>query len=267
MLGWLNRTGYSFRTAFMPNYTTSRQYVPNMVSCQVPYTRQVAIRGTRRVTINETRMVAEKKMERVPVQQLAYREETVTVMKPQTAYRTVPIGTSMAYGYGGYGYGSTATAFAPYIIDGGSTRTALSPEPDPISNTPRSANRSNSPFPEDDDDGLDTGRSRTADGTMVNPTGYERPLAPTPAAGSPTKTFPHEADDTTTQPNDTLFFDPSTKRESKPLVIPATYRKSEAGNQTSNKTSGWRASRRTDFADTRRGSMPSSRVSLTSSVD
>ncbi len=28
VIGWLNRTGYSLQTAFMPSYTTSRQYVP-----------------------------------------------------------------------------------------------------------------------------------------------------------------------------------------------------------------------------------------------
>ncbi len=134
-MGWLNRTGYSFRSAFRPNYYTSRQYVPKMMACTVPTTRQVAVRGTRRVTVNETKMVAHKTTERVAVQKLDYRERVVTVMRPQTAYRTVPIGSRMAYGYGGYGIGS-ATAFAPSIIE---SRTAQSPEPDPGFSRSRSA--------------------------------------------------------------------------------------------------------------------------------
>ncbi|MEO2036575.1 MAG: hypothetical protein ABGZ35_31250 [Planctomycetaceae bacterium] len=149
VIGWLNRTGYSFRSAFRPNYYTARQYVPNVMACSVPVTRQVAVRGTRRVAVNETRMVAEKKTERVAVQKLEHRDRVVTVMRPQTAYRTVPIGSQLAYGYGaGYGLGS-ATAFAPTIID---TQTALNPEPDPISGT-RSAilDDKKEPFKDDQD--------------------------------------------------------------------------------------------------------------------
>jgi len=98
LIGWMNRTGYSMRTAFTPNYTTSRQYVPNVVACSVPYTRQVAVHGTRRVTVQETEMVAERKTQKVQVQKMVMKSQEVTVMRPQTAYRTVPIGTAMAYG-------------------------------------------------------------------------------------------------------------------------------------------------------------------------
>lgn len=140
VIGWLNRSGYSFRSAMTPNYTTSRQYVPSMVTCNVPVTRQVAVPGTRRVTVNETEMVAERKTEKVAVQKLAYRKEEVTVMRPQTAYRTVPIGTSVAYGPGGYGsttaympyYGGSAMAYGYPIIDNSATRSALAPRTDSI---------------------------------------------------------------------------------------------------------------------------------------
>ena len=54
VLGWMNRTGYSMRSAFVPKYTTSRQYVPSMMTCNVPQVRQVAVQGTRRVTVQET---------------------------------------------------------------------------------------------------------------------------------------------------------------------------------------------------------------------
>ncbi|MEO2016759.1 MAG: hypothetical protein ABGZ53_20575 [Fuerstiella sp.] len=144
MIGWLNRTGYSFRNSFTPNYRTARQYVPRRVTCNVPVSRQVAVRGTKQVVVNETKMVAEKKTERVAVRRLVMRSVEQTVLRPQIAYRTVPIGSSLAYGrggnrlaYGGFGYpGSTSTA---WIVDDedSSKRTANRPEPDPISGTRR----------------------------------------------------------------------------------------------------------------------------------
>ena len=135
LIGWLNRTGYSFRTAFRPNYYTSRQYVPNMMACTFPVTRQVAVTGTRRVTVNETKMVAQKTTERVAVQRLDYRERVVTVMRPETAYRRVPIGSRLAYRYGI----NSATAFAPII----ESRTARVPEPDPNFNERSAGNGRN----------------------------------------------------------------------------------------------------------------------------
>jgi hypothetical protein len=150
MIGWLNRTGYSFRNSFTPNYRTTRQYVPRMVTCNVPVSRQVAVQGTKRVVVNDTKMVAHKTTERVAVRKLVMRTVEQTVLRPQVAYRTVPIGTSLAYGrtgnmmaYGGFGYpGSTNTALI--IEDDASTRTARRPEPDPIGGT-----RSAEAFPED----------------------------------------------------------------------------------------------------------------------
>ncbi|MGV2339667.1 MAG UNVERIFIED_CONTAM: hypothetical protein LVR18_38610 [Planctomycetaceae bacterium] len=88
VIGWLNRTGYSMRTAFMPNYTTSREYVPNLVAFNVPVTRQVAIRGTQRVAVQETKMVAERREEKVPFQQMVMEERVMTVMRPETAWRS-----------------------------------------------------------------------------------------------------------------------------------------------------------------------------------
>ncbi|MFM7056929.1 MAG: hypothetical protein ACKO2P_08400 [Planctomycetota bacterium] len=124
VIGWLNRTGYSMRTAFMPNYTTSREYVPNLVAFNVPVTRQVAIRGTQRVAVQETRMVAEKRDEQVPYQRLVMRREERTVMRPETAWRTVPIGTATAWGP----WGATQTVYALPSTE--SSRTAATPQPD-----------------------------------------------------------------------------------------------------------------------------------------
>jgi hypothetical protein len=124
VIGWLNRTGYSMRTAFMPNYTTSREYVPNLVAFNVPVTRQVAIRGTQRVAVQETKMVAERREEKVPYQQMVMEERVMTVMRPETAWRTVPIGTATAWGP----WGPTQTVYA--LPSAESTRTAATPQPD-----------------------------------------------------------------------------------------------------------------------------------------
>ncbi len=262
LIGWMNRTGYSFRSAFTPNYTRSRQYVPQMMACSVPYTRQVAIHGVRQVAVAETKMVAETKRVSVPVQELAFREETVTVMRPQTAYRTVPIGTSMAYGYGGYGM--TSTAMAPIIIDG--TRTALSPQPDPISGT-RSAQ---APFKED---GKDEQYNRSANDAAdsFKRSSYETPLRPANPTRQP-RMLPHEAD----QPADPepFEFNPSTRRETDALVIPAAYRPTpttraavESEAPTSVSSTGWKARRRSRYREDSGSSLMSEKISLTQTSD
>lgn len=134
VIGWLNRTGYQLQSAFRPRYTAIRQYRPQVVACSIPYTRQVAVRGTREVAYNVTRMVPTRTVQKRAVQRLTYVDQEVTVMRPRTTYRTVPIGTSVAYAPMG---GPGAVAFGPYggirsaeIIDDRPTRSALTPEPD-----------------------------------------------------------------------------------------------------------------------------------------
>ncbi|HAP07809.1 MAG TPA: hypothetical protein DCR20_08265 [Planctomycetaceae bacterium] len=123
VVGWLNRTGYSMRTAFMPSYTTSREYVPNVMAFSVPVTRQVAVRSTQRMTYQETRLVRKVEMEKVPVQKLVYKPEQRTVMRPETTWRTVPIGTAMAMSP----WGGVQTVYGVPV----QTRTAAGPRPDP----------------------------------------------------------------------------------------------------------------------------------------
>ncbi len=227
VIGWMNRTGYSMRTAFMPNYTTSRQYVPNMVTCSVPYTRQVAIQGTRRVTVQETKMVAERKTEKVAVQKLVMKTQTVEVMRPQTAYRTVPIGTQTAYGMPYIG--GSQFAYGGYIID--STRTAAAPTPD--SNFSES-NRTT--FKEDSNDSKSFERERTAEeNNPVRGSSLER--TPLPADEEPA--FPPS----TRRGSDRERNDADARR-----ATPAAYRK-QAGVETAaakpvSKSSGWRATRK-----------------------
>ncbi|MCA9065254.1 MAG: hypothetical protein KDA96_19430 [Planctomycetaceae bacterium] len=183
VIGFVFLTSQSLPRSTLLHYTTSRQYVPNMVACTVPTTRQVAIQGTRRVAVQETKMVAEVKTEKVAVQKLAYRKQEMTVMRPQTAYHTVPIGTSVAFapGFGTqtayYPYaGGAMTAFGVPVID--NTRTALGPTPDKISTKTSDGNM----FDED------APRSSLNDtGTSVHGSSYER-TTPLPQTDSPGQT-------------------------------------------------------------------------------
>lgn len=127
-LGWLNRTGYQIRSAFTPRYTAQRQYVPNMVAMQVPTTRYVAQKGARQVTYNVTKYEPYTTTHRVAVTETHMVAETHLVNQPVTTYRTVPVGTTVAYApvgsavalggtissvaYGPIQYGSAATATA-----------------------------------------------------------------------------------------------------------------------------------------------------------
>ena len=238
MIGWLNRTGYSFRNSFTPNYRTARQYVPRMVTCNVPVSRQVAVRGTKRVVVNDTKMVAEKKTERVAVRKLVMRTVEQTVLKPQTAYRTVPIGSSLAYGragntlaYGGFGYpGSTSTA---WIIDEDtSTRTARRPEPDPISGT-----RSAEAFKEDSEPAR-TGERTFDRNTSESENKFQRssyqslPPAEPPALKQP-PSFPGDTDIKPNYPT----FDSSQRSPSR--IAPARYT-----TVSPSAAGGWKTSRR-----------------------
>ena len=256
VIGWLNRTGYSMRTAFMPSYTTSRQYVPNMMACSVPVTRQVAVQGTRRVTVAETQMVAEKKIERVPVQKLAYRKEEVTVMRPQTAYRTVPIGTSVAYapGYGGMTayspyYGGSAMAYGlPIIEDANSSRTALGPKPDPIGGGSSRSADNTTPFREDD--------PRSSSNTFKR--------SESPIGGASLQTFPN---DNSGAGNDSVepFFPNQTRTDGRSLLIPARLERQQAVTVRKNVTeSGWKRTTRS-LSESRLSGTSPARSSLSDS--
>ncbi|HSG69323.1 MAG TPA: hypothetical protein VLA12_02855 [Planctomycetaceae bacterium] len=132
--GWLNRTSYGIRSAFTPNYRTTRLYQPNIVTQSVPVTRQVAVRSTRQVTYNETRYEPRTTTRRVAVNTTKMVAVEEDVLQPVTVYRTVPTGTAITYApYG------TAITYAPLGIT--TSQTVLAPAPDPISGT-RSADRS-----------------------------------------------------------------------------------------------------------------------------
>ena len=237
VMGWMSRTGYSMRTAFVPNYTTSREYVPSMMTCNVPSVRQVAVQGTRSVTVQDTKMVAELKREKVAVQKLVMRKEEITVMRPQTAYRTVPIGSSMAYG--GY-YGGTQMAFGYPIIDS-TIQSAQRPTPDPVGG----------------------GASRTA--TKENfeaDKPYDRSSSTTPADGAS-----YEAPARDDEPT---VFPPSARRESNKEVVPAAHRRSSStaatGADSGSKSSGWRATRKSSERSISQSDLTKPSISMADSV-
>jgi hypothetical protein len=212
VVGWFNRTGYSMRTAFMPNYTTSREYVPNLVTCNVPVTRQVAVRGTQRVSVQETRMVAEAREEKVQVQRLVMKKEQRVVMRPETSWRTVPIGTATAFGPW---IGGTQTVYgAP------SSRTAAAPAPDPIGGG--SAERS-----AEGSDGERRFERSANDGENVRGSGYEREIRE-----------PNDSDPDFPLPQTKRTTEPSGNRSARSRVVVET-----ASVRTSD-DSGWHASRR-----------------------
>jgi len=109
----MSRKNYSMRMAFTPQYRTTRHYVPNVVTQNVPVTRQVAVHQTRKVTYNVARMVPYTTTRKVAVNSTRYVKTTVTAMKPVTVMRSIPT-TRTAYVYpSNGGFGGTTTALSP----------------------------------------------------------------------------------------------------------------------------------------------------------
>ncbi len=167
--GWLNRTGFEMRQAFTPRYRTTRSYVPNVVTQAIPVTRRVAEHGTRKVTYNVTRMEPRTTTRKVAVNKVKYVSREITVQRPVTVMRTVPIGSAIAY--------------APF---GTPTATALAPSPDPISarssNTPTRTAEGNAPTYNGGSDGAykrtdnpnNSMFPQDSGGTNVNRSSYEQ---------------------------------------------------------------------------------------------
>ena len=247
VLGWMNRTGYSMKTAFVPNYTTSRQYVPNMMTCNVPTVRQVAVQGTKRVSVQETKMVAEVQKQQVAVQKMVMRKQEVTVMRPQTVMQTVPIGTSMAFGgYGGYSqmaYGGivTQTASTAQSPDcNPTTQSVQRPVPDTIGGgAARSANREN----------FEADKPYDRNSTPADGASLEKPAR----------------DD-----EEPALFPSSTRRDSNKAILPTTHRRTSltsTDNTTSgSKSSGWRASRKSSERSISQSELSKPSISMADSV-
>jgi hypothetical protein len=114
LFGFLNRTGYSIRMAFTPRVWTERVYVPNVVTQEIPVTRQVAVRGTQTVNYQVAKMVPITTTRKVAVNTVKMVAQEIVTQRPITVYKTVPMGSSLAFG---------VPAAAP------TTTTALQPTP------------------------------------------------------------------------------------------------------------------------------------------
>ncbi len=99
--------------------------MPNVITTQVPVTRQVAVQSVRRVTYNVTRMQTEIEHRRVAINRVDMVPEKIVLQRPVTVMTQVPIGTTVAW------------IPAGSLAGGSSTATALGPTPDPISQRQR----------------------------------------------------------------------------------------------------------------------------------
>ncbi|MHC4875668.1 MAG: hypothetical protein ACYTGL_04160 [Planctomycetota bacterium] len=124
VLGWLNRSAYSVRSAFKPKMVARRQYVPQTIAQQVPVTRRVAVQSTQKRSYQVTRYVPEQTTRKVAVNRIKWVEDEVIAMKPVTVMKNVPV-TRTAWTWAPAG---TAIAVAP-----SATQLSLAPTADPIS--------------------------------------------------------------------------------------------------------------------------------------
>jgi hypothetical protein len=125
LLGWMNRTGYSMRSAVTPSVTTKRFYQPNVVAQQIPITRSVPIQTMQTMTYNVAKVVPVTTNRKVAVNTVRYEDQTVTASVPVTVMKNVQVGTQTAFG------------FIPGTGTG--TQTALGPTPDPSLSAPKTA--------------------------------------------------------------------------------------------------------------------------------
>ena len=183
-------------------------------------------------------MVAERETQQVAVQKMVMRKKAVTVMQPQTAYRTVPIGSSMAYA--GY-LGSSQMAFG-YPILGTATQSVQRPTPDPV--------------------GGGASRTATKENFEEDAKPYERSKSPAPADGASYEA-PFEKDEPAT-------FPPSARRESGKEVTPAARRRSTsiaaADEASGGKSSGWRATRKSSELSLSQSNLTKPSISMADSV-
>lgn len=110
LMGEMNRLGLAFRNSFTPNYVARREFIPNVMTTQVPVQRVVQVPTTRQVTYNVARTVPVTTVQKVPVQRTVWEDTTVTAMVPVTTTKRVAVGTRTRMAYVGDGLGATASA-------------------------------------------------------------------------------------------------------------------------------------------------------------
>lgn len=98
VFGAINRTGFAVRMAFTPRVWTERVYVPNVVSQEVPVTRQVAVRGTQTINYQVARVVPITTTRKVAVNTVKMVAQEIVTQRPVVVYKTIPLGSSLALG-------------------------------------------------------------------------------------------------------------------------------------------------------------------------
>ena len=97
--GAMNRASYNMRNAFTPTYQQQRQYVPQTMTCTVPYCKKVAVPGMKQVTYNISRMQPTQTTRKVAVNKVTYQTAEVTVMAPVQTVKTMQVGTRVSYAH------------------------------------------------------------------------------------------------------------------------------------------------------------------------
>lgn len=110
LMGWLSRTEYSLRMAFTPDHYAERSYVPNVVTQQVPVTRQVAVRGSQTINYQVAKVVPIHTTRKVAVNTVRMVSEEIVTRRPVTVMKVVPFGSTYAFDQS---IGGTATARRP----------------------------------------------------------------------------------------------------------------------------------------------------------
>lgn len=124
LVGEFNRIGYAFRNSVTPNAIARREYVPNVVSYNVPVQRTVAIPTTRTVSYNVARAVPVTTVRKVPVQRTVMEKQTVTAYEPVTRTERVAIGTQTKMVYIGSDSQTTAAQPTPSSTTAGNEKGA-----------------------------------------------------------------------------------------------------------------------------------------------
>ncbi len=164
LLGAINRSAYSIRSALTPDYKMSYNFEPQTIHQTVPVAHRVPVQELRKVTYNVTKMVPHTTTRKVAVRSVRYVTEEVTAMQPVTVMKTVAVGTS------------NGLAYAPYPTYAPSTsQTAATPSPDPVSQakqpSPGRTADSHSKF-----DDTDSSRETEVRRVPAQKSSYEAPL-------------------------------------------------------------------------------------------
>ena len=180
LFGFMNRTGYSVRMAFTPQTWTERIYVPNVVTTQVPFTRQVAVRGTQTVNYQVARMVPVTTTRKVAVNTVRMVCEEIVTKRPVTVFKTVPMGSALALGVPGNSPTPTATTALQPVPE--SKGTAIMPKN--ASDATKITKRINDDL-NDDDDTVPRGNSNgdKKPGKVIPQSGEDQGSIRVPGAG------------------------------------------------------------------------------------